>query len=103
VPFLTAALDGVAGPIVAATDYMKAVADQIARFVPESFVALGTDGFGMSDTREALRRHFEVDAESIVVAALDALRREGKADASEVARAIETLGIDPEKVDPATI
>jgi pyruvate dehydrogenase E1 component len=103
VPFVTATLDGVAGPIVAATDYMKAVADQIARFVPGRFVALGTDGFGMSDTRKALRRHFEVDAESIAVAALDALHREGQAAASEVAQAIQALGIDPEKVDPTTI
>ena len=60
---------------------------------------LGTDGFGMSDTREALRRHFEVDAENIAVAALDALRLEGRIDAEIVATAIDALGIDPEKID----
>jgi pyruvate dehydrogenase E1 component len=102
-PYVTSVLDGVPGPFIAASDYMKAVADQIARWVPGRFVPLGTDGFGMSDTREALRRHFEVDAESIVVAALDALRQEGQADAAELARAIGQLGIDPDKVDPATI
>jgi pyruvate dehydrogenase E1 component len=93
----------VPGPFIAASDYMKAVADQIARFVPGRFFPLGTDGFGMSDTREALRRHFEVDAECIAVAALNALRLEGKADGAEVARAIESLGIDPDKVDPVSI
>jgi pyruvate dehydrogenase E1 component len=103
VPYLAHALEGVPGPFVAASDYMKAVPDQIARFMPGRFVPLGTDGFGMSDTREALRRHFEVDAESIVVATLDALRQEGQADAAEVARAIGTLGIDADKVDPVTI
>jgi pyruvate dehydrogenase E1 component len=103
VPYLTRALDGVGGPFVAATDYMKAIPDQIARWMPGRFVPLGTDGFGMSDTREALRRHFEVDAESIVVATLDALRQEGKADAVEVARAIDALGLDPEKLDPMAV
>jgi pyruvate dehydrogenase E1 component len=103
VPYITAVLDGVPGPFVAASDYMKAVADQVARFVPGRFVPLGTDGFGMSDTREALRRHFEVDAECITVAALNALRLEGKATAAEVVKAIESLGIDPDKVDPVTI
>jgi pyruvate dehydrogenase E1 component len=82
---------------------MKAVPDQIARWMPGRFVPLGTDGFGMSDTREALRRHFEVDAESIVIATLDALRQDGKASAVEVARAIDTLGVDPEKLDPALV
>ena len=102
-PYVSTALQGVKGPFVAASDYMKAVSDQIARWVPGRFVPLGTDGFGMSDTREALRRHFEVDAESIVVAALDALRQEGLADAAEVARAIGQLGIDADKVDPTAI
>ncbi len=103
VPYVTTTLTGVKGPFIAASDYMKAVPDQIARFVPGRFVPLGTDGYGMSDTREALRRHFEVDAESIVVAALDALRLEGQADAVEVAQALDTLGVDGDKVDPASI
>jgi pyruvate dehydrogenase E1 component len=101
--FLGRALAGARGPVVAASDYLKAVADQVARFVPGRFVPLGTDGFGMSDTREALRRHFEVDAESIVVAALDALRLDGKLDASVVARAIGELGVDPEKREPISV
>jgi pyruvate dehydrogenase E1 component len=102
-PYIARALGAAKGPFIAASDYMKAVPDQIARWVPGRFVPLGTDGFGMSDTREALRRHFEVDAESIVVATLDALRLEGRADATEVAQAIAALGIDPDKIDPATV
>jgi pyruvate dehydrogenase E1 component len=103
VPWIKKALEGVKGPFIAASDYMKAVPDQVARFIPGLFVPLGTDGFGMSDTREALRRHFEVDAESIVVAALDALRQEGQADPGEVARAIQDLGLNPDQRDAATI
>jgi pyruvate dehydrogenase E1 component len=103
IAYLSRVLADVKGPFIAASDYMKAVPDQIARFVPGRFVSLGTDGFGMSDTREALRRHFEIDAESIVIAALDALRHEGQADAVEVARAIDQLGVDPEKLDAATV
>jgi pyruvate dehydrogenase E1 component len=72
----------------------------IARWVPRSFTPLGTDGFGRSDTREALRRHFEIDAEHIVVAALDALRREGKSEGGKVEQAIREFGIDPEQGDP---
>jgi pyruvate dehydrogenase E1 component len=64
---------------------------------------MGTDGFGMSDTREQLRRHFEVDAESIAIGALDGLRLEGKLPAAEVAKAIRDLGIDPEKISPPSI
>ena len=91
------------GPFIAASDFMKAVPDQIARFVPGRFVPLGTDGFGMSDTRAALRRHFEIDAESIAIAALDALRLDGKLDAAIAQRAIAELGVDPEKVDPTRV
>jgi pyruvate dehydrogenase E1 component len=103
VPYITRALDGAKGPFIAASDYMKIVPEQITRFIPGRFVALGTDGFGMSDTREALRRHFEIDAENVVLAALDALRAEGRIDVAVVERAIEELGIDPEKVDPASV
>jgi pyruvate dehydrogenase E1 component len=77
--------------------------DQIARWVPGRLVPLGTDGFGMSDTREALRRHFEVDAQSVVLAALDSLRLEGKIEAKIVQGAIESLGIDGGKLDPAAV
>jgi pyruvate dehydrogenase E1 component len=66
-------------------------------------VPMGTDGFGMSDTREALRRHFEVDAESIVIGALDGLRLEGKLGAGDLARAIAELGVDTEKVSPPSV
>jgi pyruvate dehydrogenase E1 component len=93
------ALEGAKGPFIAATDYLKLVPDQIARWIPGRFVPLGTDGFGMSDTRQALRRHFEVDAENICIAALDALHLEGRIDSEIVATAIDALGVDPEKID----
>jgi pyruvate dehydrogenase E1 component len=99
-PYLVEHLAGVPGPIVAATDFMKMVPDMIRPWISQHFVALGTDGFGRSDTRQALRRHFEVDAENIVIAALHALCREGKVSAAEVAAAIRDLGVDPEKPDP---
>jgi len=99
-PYVVQALEGVSGPIVAATDYLKAVPDLIRPWVTQRFISLGTDGFGRSDTREALRRFFEVDAESIAAAALYALSQEGKIPPSEVSRAIKDLGIDPEKPDP---
>jgi pyruvate dehydrogenase E1 component len=82
---------------------MKSLGDLVARWVPGRIVPLGTDGFGMSDTREALRRHFEVDAECIVIGALDGLRQEGKLSAQELAKAIKDLGVDPDKVPPPSI
>jgi pyruvate dehydrogenase E1 component len=100
VPYVTRVLQGGAGPVVASTDYLKSVPDMIARWVPRSFTPLGTDGFGRSDTREALRRHFEIDAEHIAVATLDALRREGQIEATVVDQAIRDLGLQPEKGDP---
>jgi pyruvate dehydrogenase E1 component len=101
VPYVTEALASEPWPIVAATDYLKIIADQIARFVPAGLHALGTDGFGRSDTREALRRFFEVDAETIAVAALDALARRGALATDTVAEAIRAFGLDPETPDPA--
>jgi pyruvate dehydrogenase E1 component len=103
IPYLHKALEGSEGPFIAASDYVKAVAEQVARWMPRRFVPLGTDGFGMSDTREALRRHFEIDPESIVVAALDALRLEGKLKPAQVAAAIKELGLDPDKLDPMDV
>jgi pyruvate dehydrogenase E1 component len=103
VPYVTRALAGTEGPFVAASDYLKAVPDMVARWVPGRLVSLGTDGFGMSDTREALRRHFEVDGASIAIAALDALRLDGKLSGEDVAAAIEKLGYDPEKVEPMSV
>jgi len=102
-PWIIEALDGVDGPFIAATDYMKLLPDMIARWVPGRFVSLGTDGFGMSDTRTALRRHFEVDAESIAIAALDALRADGRATAAEVQAAIVRLDYDPDKLAPMSV
>jgi pyruvate dehydrogenase E1 component len=100
---ITQVLEGVEGPFIAASDYMKILPEQVARFIPGHFEVLGTDGFGMSDTREALRSHFEVTAEHIVVGALTALCHEGKISAKEVGQAIADLGIDPEKMDPLNV
>jgi pyruvate dehydrogenase E1 component len=76
------------------------VVDQVARFVPAPFVALGTDGYGLSDTREALRRHFEVDAAHLVVATLDGLAQSGEVKGEEVADAISHYELDAEAPDP---
>jgi pyruvate dehydrogenase E1 component len=100
-PYLTEILAAHAeGPVVAVTDFMKAVPDQVARWVPAHFIPLGTDGFGRSDTRAALRRYFETDAAHIVVAVLDGLRAVGEGKAEEVADAIARYGIDPDAPDP---
>jgi len=99
-PWIVEALEGVEGPFIAATDYMKLLPDMVAPWINGRLVALGTDGFGMSDTRQALRRHFEVDAASIVIAALDALRQAGKVDGKLVAQAIADFDYDPDKLDP---
>ncbi|MGH9121909.1 MAG: transketolase-like TK C-terminal-containing protein, partial [Acidimicrobiales bacterium] len=100
VPYVTEALAQTDGPVVAVTDFVKTVPDQIARWVPTSFTPLGTDGFGRSDTRRALRRHFETDAANLVVAVLDGLRARGDAKAEEVEQAIHTYDVDPEAIDP---
>ncbi|MCL1595531.1 MAG: pyruvate dehydrogenase (acetyl-transferring), homodimeric type, partial [Actinomycetia bacterium] len=92
---VTSLLESSQGPIVAVTDYMRAVPDQIAPFVPRSFTTLGTDGYGRSDTRKALRSFFEVDADHLVIAVLSALAREGTMDTGTVTEAIERYGIDP--------
>lgn len=90
------------GPVLAATDYIKSYADQIRKWVPAQYDVLGTDGFGRSDTRAQLRKHFEVNASYVVVAALKALADEGDFPAGKVQEAIEKYGIDPEKPNPAT-
>ena len=87
--------------MVAVTDYMKAVPDQVARWVPGTFIPLGTDGFGRSDTREALREFFEVDAANVVIAVLSGLADQGKIEPAMVQDAIARLGIDPDTPDPA--
>ena len=100
-PYILQALDGAEGPIVAATDYMKIVPDQLAPWLTGRLVTLGTDGFGRSDNRQHLRRHFEVNAESIAAAALSRLARDGKFDARKAQKAMQDLGVDTEKIDPA--
>ena len=100
IPYVTQVLSDVEGPVIAVTDYMKSVADQVARWVPGTYVALGTDGFGRSDTREALRTFFETDAPSIVVATLAALADDGRIDRSIVDGAIARFGIDPDAPPP---
>jgi pyruvate dehydrogenase E1 component len=101
--FLEESLGRTKGPFVAATDYMKIVPDQIQRWMPGQFVSLGTDGFGRSDARKALRQFFEVDRHYITVTALKALADEGKFEAAAVAKAIRKYGIDPDKPDPVTL
>jgi pyruvate dehydrogenase E1 component len=99
-PYVAGLFEGDDNPIVAVSDYMKLVPDQIAPWLPGKLYSLGTDGFGRSETREALRRFFEVDAEHVVIAALHQLARWGRIDRSVVTRAIGELGLDPEKLDP---
>jgi len=101
-PYVTDALSNAEGPIIAVSDYMKTVPDQIARWAPGPFITLGTDGFGRSDARQALRRHFETDAAHIAVAALDGLRQAGEVKAEEVEDAIRRYGIDPDYPGAAT-
>ncbi|HEX6963001.1 MAG TPA: pyruvate dehydrogenase (acetyl-transferring), homodimeric type, partial [Lacipirellula sp.] len=90
-------LGGTQGPIIAASDYVRVLADQLTPYLGTRLFALGTDGMGRSESREALRRHFEVDAESIAVAALYKLMGDGKLEGKTVAKAIADLGISPEK------
>ena len=96
-------LQGTKGPVVAASDYMRIVAEQIRPYVPKSYAVLGTDGFGRSDRRSELRRFFEVDRNYITLAALKALADEGEIPVKVVAEAIKKLGIDPEKPNPLTV
>ncbi|MPZ91984.1 MAG: pyruvate dehydrogenase (acetyl-transferring), homodimeric type [Actinobacteria bacterium] len=99
-PYVTRSLEHSEGPVVAVTDYMKAIPDQVARWIPQRYLSLGTDGYGRSDGREALRRHFEVDHEHIVVAVLAALSESGEVKPEEVSEAVKRYGIDPERVSP---
>jgi pyruvate dehydrogenase E1 component len=105
VPLITRSLASSAGdtrsaPVVAVTDYMRAVPDQVSRWIGRPFTSLGTDGFGLSDARSALRRHFEVDTGHVVVAVLAALAASGDAEPAEVAKAIRRFGIDPDAAQP---
>ncbi len=98
--YLSNALALSCGPTIAVSDYMRAVPDQIARWVPQPYLSLGTDGFGLSDERAALRRFFEVDAAHVIVATLSGLAAIGEAKPEEVAAAIKRYGIDPEAMEP---
>ena len=101
VPYVTQCLKDAPGVLVAASDYVKAMPDSIDRWLPRPLTVLGTDGFGRSETRAALREFFEVDYRYVIVATLAALARDGKIDASVVEQAIKAHDINPEKVNPA--
>jgi pyruvate dehydrogenase E1 component len=102
VPYVTQCLGEEPGVVLAASDYIKALPYSIARWIPGTFVALGTDGFGRSDGRSVLRDFFEVDALHITVTTLSTLAREGKIEPATVLAAIEEMGINPDRDDPAT-
>jgi pyruvate dehydrogenase E1 component len=102
-PYIASLLEKETGPFIAVSDNMKIVPDQIAPWVPGGLTTLGTDGFGRSDTRERLRRFFEVDAEFTVVATLHALAKRGAIETAVVAQAIQDLNVDPEKLAPELI
>ena len=101
VPYVTACLKDAPGVLVAASDYVKALPDSIDRWLPRPLIALGTDGFGRSETRAGLREFFEVDYRYVVLATLSALARDGKIKASVVGQAMETHHINPAKANPA--
>lgn len=100
--WITGQLEGRAWPVIAASDYMKVLADQVGRWVPGGLVALGTDGFGRSEERHVLRRHFEVDGESIAVAALAELAGRGRVPREHVARALADFELATDSADPAS-
>jgi pyruvate dehydrogenase E1 component len=101
--YLETQMQGRKGPVIVATDYIRAYSEQIREYVPSRFVSLGTDGFGRSDTRENLRIFFEVNRYYIVIAALKALSDDGDIDSKVVQQAIAKYGIDPEKPNPVTV
>ncbi|OHB75047.1 MAG: pyruvate dehydrogenase (acetyl-transferring), homodimeric type [Planctomycetes bacterium RBG_16_64_10] len=98
--FYEQAIAGAEGPFVAACDYVRTVPEQLNPFTPGGILTLGTDGLGRSESRETLRRHFEVDAEFVTLAALHQLKQDGRFSAAEIEHAIRDLAVDPEKVDP---
>jgi len=100
--YITQCLQDAPGPVVAATDYVKAYADQVRKYIPQSYTVLGTNGYGRSDSREMLRHFFEVDRYYIVIAALKALADMGQVKPAVVSEAIKQYKLDPEKVNPGT-
>jgi pyruvate dehydrogenase E1 component len=102
VPYVTQCLKDAPGVLIAASDYLKVLPDSLDRWAPRRIRTLGTDGFGRSEDRAALRDFFEVDARFVAVATLSELLKDGQVDAKLVAKAIKELGINPEKPNPAT-
>jgi pyruvate dehydrogenase E1 component len=101
VPYITSLLgDSNDGPTIATTDYIKSYADQVRAYVPGNYKVLGTDGFGRSDSRANLRRHFEVNPQYIVVATLHELAKAGEIKMTVVSDAIAKFGIDADKINP---
>jgi pyruvate dehydrogenase E1 component len=100
-PYILSALERAEGPIIAATDYMKIVPDQLSPWLGQRLCSLGTDGFGRSDNRDFLRQHFEVNANSIAAASLSRLARESKFDSGRAQQALEELSLNAEALDPA--
>jgi len=98
--YLETVLDGVKGPFISTSDNVRLVADQIREWIPGEYIVLGTDGFGRSETRDELRRHFRIDAESTAFAALQGMARVGAFDGSKLTEALNQLGLDPEAVFP---
>jgi pyruvate dehydrogenase E1 component len=100
VPYVTQQLSASRGPVVAASDFIRAYPDLIRNWIPGRYTVLGTDGFGRSDTRVALRDFFEIDARYITLAALKSLADEGQIGRETVIQALASLGIDSSKPDP---
>jgi pyruvate dehydrogenase E1 component len=100
---VTEALGSGSDPVVAITDYVRSVPDQVSRFIARPYTSLGTDGFGRSDARDALRSHFEVDTAHLVVTVLSELARGGQIGPEVVSQAIGELGIDPARAAPFLI
>jgi len=103
VPHVTSCLSGTAGPVIAASDYLRSQPDMVSRWVGKPMVTLGTDGFGRSEDRQSLRNFFEVDARHVAAATLSVLHREKQVDAKVVKQAFKDLQIDPEKADPTLV
>ena len=103
VPYITQCLENAKGPVIVATDYMRNYAEQVRKYVPNRYEVLGTDGFGRSDSRAALRNFFEVDASYVVLASLKALVDEGEMDGAVIAQAVKKYGININKPNPMTV
>ena len=102
-PYINQVMDATEGPVIAATDYMKIVPDQLSPWLGNRLVSLGTDGFGRSESREYLRRFYEMDAHAIAAATLSKLAREGKITVEKALKGFADLGINPDVADPSTV